>query len=240
MSKEKPSEPDLRTRRNREFFWVSLASAFAGLIGIVFDLVSSINVVKQVLPALSKVHWTFWVCAASALYTILAYLNELSRSEQRLSSGIIRVPPWSQLRAFGDKRVSRIFYWALVIIPISAYFVSANPFELPALTTITLPLSFKLAFFASWCFSIALLVFTAGCPREFRLEDPLERARTINVVLNEVNDARISFEKTELLENPDLDRSARELRAVSFLFYVLGLTLAVIILFRSAWYVLNV
>lgn len=57
--------------------------------------------------------------------------------------------------------------------------------------------------------------------------------------MNEVHQPRVHIEGTELVDDPELDNSALELRACAFLFYVLGLSVAIIIFCRSAWYVAN-
>jgi hypothetical protein len=185
------------------------------------------------------VHWTIWICALPLLFAVTCYVNERRPLEKRWLKAVLRVPTWTQLRAFGDQRVSRVSYWVLALIPITAYIVSSNPFRLSILDNITLPLSLKLAFFASWFFSIALILFAVGCPKEFRQLHPFEGAKTINLVLNEVRDPRVVIQPPQLIDDPELDSSALELRAVSFVFYVLGLAVAIIILFRSAWFVVN-
>jgi len=127
-----------------------------------------------------------------------------------------------------------------VLIPIIAYLVATNPLKLPLLENVELPLSFRLSFFASWFFARALIIFTVGCPKEFRQYNPLENAKTINLVMNDVVSPRVVIEQPQEVDDPYLDKSSLELRAVAFLFYVLGLSVATIILFRSAWFVINV
>jgi hypothetical protein len=48
----------------------------------------------------------------------------------------------------------------------------------PLLEHVELPLSFRLSFFASWFFAVALIIFTVGCLKEFRPYSPLENAKT--------------------------------------------------------------
>jgi hypothetical protein len=147
------------------------------------------------------------------------------------------VPVWTQLRGFGDKRVARISYFALALIPTAAWFVSENPLNYEVLETVTLPIGIRLTFFASWFFSVALILFVAGCPREFRLTTPLEHARTVNLVLHESPNAGVNIESPKEIEDPALDSRMLELRATCFLFYVLGIAVSAIILCRAAWYV---
>jgi hypothetical protein len=228
-----------QTKSRREFLISSFAVALATILGALVDALTNIAVVTKSLPALARVHWMIWVCSVPFLFAVACYVNDRRPEAKRLLKSIFRVPTWTQLQAFGDQRVSRISYWALALIPIIAYFVSTNPFKLNALDNFVFPLSFKLAFFVSWFFSVALVLFTVGCPKEFRLTNPLEDAKTINLVLNEVNQPRIVIEQPHPVDDPILDNSALELRAVSFLFYVLGLAVFIVILLRSAWLVVN-
>ncbi len=230
-----------KTQQNRAFFASSVISIIASIIGVLLSIGASTNALTTLVPVISNVYWSIWICSVPALYAIFCYINEKIVETKLFSSSVLHVPMWTQLRTFGDQRIARISYWALVLIPVIAYFVSVNPMKVMILENIQLPLSFRLSFFASWFFSIALIVFTVGCPKEFRRQNPLENAKTINLILNDVNSHKliIDIEQPQEVDDPELDKSALELRATSFLFYVLGLTIALIILFRSAWFVVR-
>jgi hypothetical protein len=227
-------------RESRSFLLSSFISLLASVLGALASLLASRNALGALVPWLARVHWTVWVCSVPALYAIGCYISDRIHTTTETATALLRVPVWTQLRAFGDQRVARISYWALVLIPIIAYLVATNPLKLPLLENVELPLSFRLSFFASWFFARALIIFTVGCPKEFRQYNPLENAKTINLVMNDVVSPRVVIEQPQEVDDPYLDKSSLELRAVAFLFYVLGLSVATIILFRSAWFVINV
>jgi len=169
------------------------------------------------LPWLAKLHWAAWICIFPIIYSVVCYVTD-----RRVGERIVKpftVPTWTQLQSFGDKRIARVSYWALAIIPFVAYTISSNPFSLEIFKNMEVPLSFKLAFFASWFFSISLFLFTVGRP--------------------DMPDS----EQANYKQNSDFDSFSDianlELRAAIYLFYTLGISIAIIIFCRSAWVVVH-
>ena len=206
--------------RDRALLVTTLLGALASILGTVVSVAAS-DLAQDTLPFLSKIHWTIWVCSIPALFAEACYINDRRPEEKRKFPTLVSVPVWTQLRGFGDKRVARISYVALAMIPMIAYAVSENPFDIKVFESLALPLGFRLTFFASWFFSVALILFVAGCPKPFRHVETLEHARTVNLVLHESPSANVIVDSPSEVEDPALDSSALELRAACFIFSLL-------------------
>jgi hypothetical protein len=152
---------------------------------------------------------------------------------------VFRVPAWTELRSFGDQRLAKASYVVLMAIPIISYLISTNPLDWSSFANFQLPLNVKMTFFASWFFSMALILFTVGCPKQFRKTDLLGQAKNINLVLSEVHKPNILIQEESEFVDPVLDESSLEVRTLCFLFYGLGVIYSVIILIRSAIFVVN-
>lgn len=222
--------------RDRTLLISTIVSFVATLVGALVSIGLS-DIGKSTLPVLGKIHWTVWVCLLPALYGVSCYINDRISTGKRKLESVLTVPYWTQLRGFGDKRIARISYVAIAIIPVIAYFVSENPANIELFSSLEIPLGFRLTFFASWFFSIALMLFVAGCPKEFRKILPLESAKTVNLVLHESPGANVKIDTPKEIEDTALDSQALELRAACFLFYLLGISVAAIIFARAAWFV---
>lgn len=223
--------------RDRALLVTSILGAVASVVGTFLSAAIASDFASDALPFLSAIHWTIWVCSVPAIFTIACYVNDRLPEDRRRLPWVLSVPVWTQLRGFGDQRVARISYIALAAIPILSYFVSENPLNIAIFETLTLPLGFRLTFFASWFFSIALILFVSGCPKPFRQSHALEHARTVNLMLQESPSAQVIIDSPSDVEDPALDSTLLELRAVCFTFYILGISVAGIILFRAAWFV---
>lgn len=206
----------------------TLISAFA-IPGTerVFDLtISPIDLIVSVL-------------VLNCIYVATSYGLSKFGKTSGLMKLVFRIPSWLELRNFGDHRVARVSYIALVIIPVSAYFVVDNPLRLEILNDAALPVNGKISFFVSFFLSVALIIFAVGCPKEFHRKSPFEGAKTVNIVLNSVTETVVKV--NEESENFDtiLDESKLEFRAFCWLFYTLGLLLSVVLLIRAALYVMH-
>ena len=232
--------PDPQAAKSRQFLVVSSVGVAVSIAaGLLANLPATFEFTSRIPAALSAVHWSIWACVAPAIFTLVCYGNDRLPENRRFVRAVFYVPTWTQLNTFGDQRIARVSYWALAIIPVSAYFVTANPLRIEQLAGLVLPLSVKLAFFISWFFSIALILFAVGCPKESRRRDHTRDRRAMNVVLNEITAEKIVIEQPQEASDPKLDRSALGLRALAFLAFLLGLFISVIVLFRSAWFVVS-
>lgn len=185
-----------------------------------------------------NIHWTIWIAIGITIYIIGCYVVELKYNKNEILMRVFKVPLWTDLRAFGEQPAAKSSYLALILIPIIAYLTKLN---LPwfAIPLLPFPLNFKLAYFASWFIAISLIVFAVFCPNELRRKNTLEKVKTVNLVLNNVNYPRIVVEQNEEVIDEQLDRSSLLVRTLCFGFYMFGTVAVLAILIRSAGVVFN-
>lgn len=187
---------------------------------------------------LPEVHWMVLVVALNAIYVAASYVVALNGRGSLLVL-IFRIPSWAELRNFGDQRIAKVSYVALIAIPLAAYFIVDNPLQFELLRGTKLPLNTKISFFIAFFFSVALLMFAVGCPKEIHRKPPFEGVQTVNLVVTSVDRSIINLRDEDDLFDVEIDSSKLELRAFCWLFYTLGLVLSVVLLLRSALFVLN-
>jgi hypothetical protein len=166
-------------------------------------------------------HWSTLVCLSALIYPFFGALVDLATAGR--SSPTSFIPAWSQLRSFGDQRVAKASYAVMLLIPIAAYLVIENPFNLSQLGRLRLPLNVKLGYFSSLSFSLALLGFATLCPASFRR--------------HEVAGSNKGGHSRALQLNELIDNERLLARSLIFAFYVLGIVLGIIVIIRSAQYV---
>lgn len=188
---------------------------------------------------LPRIHWMAIVVVLNTLYVLASYITAVYRNKSGILAFIFRIPSWVELRNFGEQRVAKISYVALVAIPIGSYFVVENPLGTGMFEGVVLPLNIKISFFVAFFFSLALIMFAVGCPKEFHRKPAFEGVKTVNLVLTSVERTTVNVEGKQDFYDSTLDASRLELRSACWLFYTLGLVLSVIILIRSALFVLN-
>lgn len=226
--------------KNRSFFVTSILSASISLLGLLVKNVDLINfewVNTLKFPNFSII---IWIGLFAGLYIITALVIESkSKRRERFINKIFRVPVWSELRNFGDKNVAKVSYLGLILIPLFAFFYNKDLNGMVISELITFPENLKIIYFASWSFSIALILFGIGCPKEIRIVKSIENAKNVNLILNNVKSPRIVVQD-ESGQFPHLDSESLFLRGICFLFYVIGIVLTLIVLIRGANLVFNV
>ncbi|WP_028886838.1 hypothetical protein [Teredinibacter turnerae] len=214
----------------KEILVGALASILAGVA------VNAANVlISGYVPILQKWHWTSWFWLGVCTYVLSCMVADVRyRSKKRPGFfGWLTVPVWSALKAFGSQPVAKVSYVVLLIVPVLAYFSKPEIMGLP-FNLLPLPLNLKLSYFASWFFAISLIIYASTCPKEINKINPVEKIRTLNVVLNQISDANIKIEGENEDIDPVHDLQNLGARTLCFLFYGLGAAAAAIVLFRSA------
>lgn len=214
-------------------FLMAIVSAIAG----VASLLSATFFEENFPNFVFQVHWLIFVTALGVLYVLSSYLVSKFEIGGAAIGLIFRIPSWVELRNFGDQRVARVSYFALAAIPFVAYFLVDNPLGLGWLVDYKLPLNMKISFFIAFFFSLALIIFIIGCPKEFHRKKPFEGARNVNIVLTSVTKTNIAMEEADEFYNEAFDFSKIEIRALAWMFYALGLSYSVILLLRVAYFV---
>ncbi|TQV89392.1 hypothetical protein [Aliikangiella coralliicola] len=194
--------------------------------------------IKSFLDLFSTIHWTLWFIVTLTVFVVVSTIVSF-RDKGDIWSVIFKIPVWKDLRSFADQKVAKISYFILVAIPISVYITHLNPTNIPALNNIEIPINIKFTFFASWFFTIALILFTIGFPKEFILSNPIEKAKNLNIVMNSVTETNLKIQEPVEIDDPELDKSNLILRAFTYEFYLLGILCSLAVLIRSGWYVGN-
>ncbi|UYO38023.1 hypothetical protein KQX62_14885 [Rhodopseudomonas palustris] len=188
----------------------------------------------------SQLHWLILFTLAIMLYALGCFLISMYHPHPNgpLRS-IFRVPSWVELRNFGNQRIAKASYFALGILPVAIWFVSDNPLKTSWLKDISIPLNIKISFFISFFVALALLIFTVGCPKDFLRKNVFAGTKNVNLVFGSADRAVVQVAQNEDdFYDEALDFSKLELRAACWLFYLLGLSLSTVLLFRSAHMVL--
>lgn len=164
---------------------------------------------------LTQLHWLVSIVAMVSLFVGVSYCYCRFIQNYLPSLGVVlRIPSWVQLRSFGDKRLAKVSYVAIAIIPIVAATISTNPFNVELFAKFGVPLNLKISFFISIFFAFALTAFLIACPPQLKNE---------------------SDTTTELQYYDEaIDSSRLGARAVCWLFYALGLTFSLILLIRAS------
>lgn len=217
-----------------------IASLGATVLGVLAtDLVERLMEGTKIAFELPRVHWMAVVVVLDAIYVVASYLFTAYTDKSGLLALMFRIPSWVELRNFGEQRIAKISYIALIAIPLGSYFVIENPLRIELFEGSTLPLNTKISFFIAFFFSLALITFAVGCPKEFHRKPMFQDAKSVNLVLTSVDRTVVNVEDRQDFYDPALDASRLKLRAACWLFYTLGLVLSVVILIRSALFVLN-
>jgi hypothetical protein len=241
-------EAQIREKKGEEksgwFALANLLSVIASIGTVVLsifasDLAARLTEGTGIDFDLPRVHWMAAVVVLDAIYVVASYLISAYTEKGGLLALLFRIPSWVELRNFGEQRIAKISYIALIAIPLGSYFVIENPLQIGLFERATLPLNTKISFFIAFFFSLALITFAVGCPKEFHRKPMFESAKTVNLVLTSVERTVVNVEDRQDFYDPGLDASRLELRAACWLFYTLGLVLSVVILIRSALFVLN-
>lgn len=230
------SEESKKPSGGKELVLSSVISAIAGIITALISASAQLGLNNVNISV--NIHWTIWIGIGIVIHVIACYIVEVKYNNNEILRRVFKVPLWTDLRAFGEQPAAKASYWALIIIPIVAYLSKLNLpwFTLPLLP---FPLNFKLAYFASWFIAISLIVFAVFCPKELRRINPLEKVKTVNLVLNNVDHPRIIVEQEEEVIDEQLDQSSLFVRTLCFGFYMLGTVAVLAILIRSAGVVFN-
>lgn len=130
----------------------------------------------------------------------------------------LSVPHWITLQTYTRHDVFKLSYFTIVIIPLLLYVVDESASRFPQLAKFHVPLGLKLSYFSAFCFAIATILVTIGCPAIAKLNGSNSE--------NYVPPAR-----AELF-------SRLSLRWVIWTAYGLGVVTLLLVLFRSAWSVL--
>jgi hypothetical protein len=210
------------------------------VISVVVSLIPMLGYVgiEQQLPSLKNVHWTILTASVLLIYLLSCFLVEKFAPEGSTFRKLFRIPAWTELQAFGDQPAAKFSFWALIVIPSFAYVVKTNYFS-SLLPGYQFPFNLKLAYFASWFLALSLIIFSVSCPPIIRKKNPLDKVKTVNLVLNNVENPSVSIKTDEEPIDKTTDQSSLLLRTLSFSFFVFGILTFVIILFRSAAVVLN-
>lgn len=177
----------------------------------------------DLVNAITSLHWYIWVCLSALIYPFFgAIANSVTAGSSRPASFI---PAWSQLRSFGDQRLARASYAVVLLIPIAAYFVVEDPINVLHLGKMKLPLNVKLSYFSSLFFSLALLAYSVACPASFRRHEMAS------------SNKEAPSRTIQLSELSDNDRLIA--RSVAFALYLIGIVLGIIVICRSALYVVE-
>jgi hypothetical protein len=239
--------PNFMRIRTEKSGWFALANLLSiglsigvSIVGfLVSDVAARLFEGTRIAFELPRIHWMVVVVALNTIYVIASYLITAYTDKGGVLALIFRIPSWVELRNFGDQRIAKISYVALAAIPLASYLVVENPLALKIFEGAALPLNTKISFFIAFFFSLALIMFAVGCPKEFHRKPVFEGAKTVNLVLTSVERTVVNVEDRQDFYDPALDASRLELRSACWLFYTLGLVLSVIILIRSALFVLN-
>ncbi|MDO5970875.1 hypothetical protein Q4Q35_13765 [Flavivirga aquimarina] len=184
---------------------------------------------KIQFPTLPLVSWIFlWVL----IYCLISLWIE-KKYKGSFINKIFRIPVWTELRGFGDDRVSRISYFGLIIIPIIAYLYKTDIVGFNLSEAINFPQNIKLIYFASCFFSLALILFTIACPSKIRKYKKIEKARNVNILLNNSDKSRVLVEDNEE-EFPNLESLSLGARMTCFTLFLTGIALTIIVLIRGA------
>ncbi|MEO1147881.1 MAG: hypothetical protein AAFY26_20055 [Cyanobacteria bacterium J06638_22] len=230
------SEESRKSSGGKELVLSSVIGAVASIIAASISALAQLGLSN--VDTSINIHWTMWIATGIFIYIVGCYVVESKFTGNALLHRVFKVPLWTDLRAFGEQPAAKASYWALMTIPIVAYL---SKLELPWFTIplMPFPLNFKLAYFASWFIAISLIVFAVFCPKELRRKNSLDKVRTVNLVLNNVEHPRIVVEQDEEVVDDELDQSSLLVRAICFGFYMLGTVAVIAILFRSAKVVFN-
>ncbi len=235
---KKEKQSSLNRAKSISFMITSILGVLTSLIsaGILKSITNLAFLEEVKFPSLPLVAW---IGISASIYCLIGFVLNLSIKNKGLFHRIFRIPIWSELRNFGDQNIARVSYLGLILIPVTAYFYNQNINGFILADHFTFPENIKLIYFASWSFSIALFTYSIGCPKLIRKERKLDKARNVNLILNSVTDTNVLIED-EKVEHPELDIENVLIRTLSFLFYLVGIALTIVVLFRGASIVYNV
>jgi len=220
----------------------AIFSAFSGLIAnATFGRLDELRKVGDASAAfITQLHWLILFTSAISLYALACYAaNKIYPNGEGPIRTVFRVPSWVELRSFGDQRLARISYFALAAIPVVVWFITDNPIHLDWMNGLSIPLNLKISFFVSFFIAIALVLFNVGCPKEFVRRNIFEGTKNVNMVFGNADRAVVQVSQDDQdFYDETLDLSKLEMRASCWLFYLLGLSFSVVLLFRAARLVL--
>ena len=215
-----------------------LIGAFASILASLFAS-GAHTLISKYVPVLQQWHWTSWFWLGVSVFVLSCMVADVRyRSLARPRYlGWLTVPAWTALKAFGAQPVAKVSYIILLVVPVLAYFSKPEVMGLP-FNLLPLPLNLKLSYFASWFFALSLVIYASTCPKDIKKINPVDKIRTLNVMLNQISDANIKIEGENEDIPQELDIQNLGARTLCFLFYALGAVAGAIVLFRSALKVL--
>lgn len=238
-------EAESRESRAKKADWFALANmtagVFAGIAGIAtniivgrIDNIRGIDINIWLLTI--QLHWLLMFFTIMLFYAVTCYLVEKSDARNKIVRAIFRVPSWVELQSFGDQRVAKISYFSLAAIPLIVSFIKENPLRIHILNIIEIPLNLKISFFISVFLSVAVILLTIWCPKEFKQKqkEKIPNAPIMIVGQHENSVISVKSESGNEFYDAEIDASKLEFRAICWTAYVLAFSFALLLLFRAA------
>ncbi len=187
-----------------------------------------------------NINWLNYSVIFCSIYAMISYfLAKIFGEYSNFFTIIFRVPSWLELKSFGEQKIARFSYLIIVITPMIAYFVIENPFKVDNFYNIRMPVSLKITYFASFSLSLALLVFSIGCPKEIHQKNSFGDSRVTNIILLSSENSMVNLRENESIIDNEIDHSKIGIRTLCLMLYSISLILSTILLIRSAIVVFN-
>ncbi|WP_333825334.1 hypothetical protein [Pinisolibacter sp.] len=230
------------TRIVLEYLFVSvvLIEGIFGIYGAFFSDISILELIyiSSMTGVIKSIHWLIWITILIIVYVIISVILEVL-GVKNIFSTLFRTPTWIELQNFGNQQLAKISYFAMVLIPIAVSLIQYNFFQIEIFKSFALPINFKITYLISLYVSFALFAFSAGAPKELKLKSDFGGTKMLNIHITNSSGSTINIDDRylELLEDTT-DKSRLIMRALCWMFYILAVCYALILLVRSIHIVL--